>query len=254
MIVYETSTSFVMTEQHDHALLSKSFANHWKEDLFIFCEKKEDALLAIAQHDRAWIDIDTTPLWNDKLLQPYSFIDFPESIKLTFYKKGISEIQNCSLYAALICSIHYVNFFSGIVADHKITNFINHEYKRQKNIRSIIDCEDNEIKFHYDLLKFCDSLSLFVCMQEAGVTGKEVHKWFKQGIKQPFSFLEGDKFHVVWNNENEISVKPFPFKGDFLVEIPIRVVRKKYINEFGIIESFEQTPIKYRRVKICDGR
>lgn len=252
MIVYETATSFVMTEQHEHALLSETFAKHWKDELSIYNEKKEDALFAIAQHDRSWIDMDSSPVWNDKSSQPYSFIDFPESIKLSFYTKGLNEIQNSSLYAALICSIHYVNFFDDLEADLRITNFLNHEHQRQKYIKSTIQCDDNGIKFYYDLLKLCDSLSLFVCMQEAGATGNKIHKWFQQGITQPFSFLPENKFQVVWHNQNEISVKSFPFQKDFIVRIPMRFVLKKHIQELGIIEAFAKTPISIRQVRVLD--
>ncbi|WP_226665524.1 DUF3891 family protein [Metabacillus litoralis] len=253
MIVYETPSSFVMTEQHEHALLSNSFAKNWKEEFFLFSEKKEDVYLAIAQHDRAWIEMDASPIWNERYSRPYSFIDFPESLKLTCYTKGINEVQKYSLYAGLICSIHYTNFFNNINEDYQISCFVKDEKNRQKELRKKIICHDDEILFHYNLLKFCDSFSLFVCMQENGVTGNQVHEWFQQGIKQPFSFFERDRFLVEWNSKKEIRIDPFPFKSDFTVEIPMKKILKKDIADYGILEAYKMTKMNIRQVQICSG-
>ncbi|KKI91965.1 hypothetical protein WQ54_11770 [Bacillus sp. SA1-12] len=252
MIVYEDKTSFFMTEQHEHALLAECFAQNWKDEYFFGDENKEAVLFAIAQHDRSWLDVDVSPVWNDKVNKPYTFIDFPHSIKLSFYEKGIDEIEEKNAYSALLSSIHYTRFFDGMNLDKRMTSFLNKEVDRQKRLLAALHLKENDknVSFHYHLLKFCDHLSLFVCMQEAGTVEEKVHSWFKKGIVQPFSFFKEDMFNVKWKNEVEISLQPFPFRREFEVSIPMREVSKVLLKKNGILEAFHQTPAHERRVTI----
>jgi hypothetical protein len=253
MIVYEDENAFIMTEQHEHALLSEGFALNWKEELFPGSNKKESVLYAIAQHDRSWIDVDESPIWNDHTNEPYTFIDFPISLKLHFYRKGIDEIEKQNPYAALLCSIHYSRFFEGIIDDKRIISYLNEEHLRQKRLSISLNLneeEDKDLLFHFHLLKFCDNISLFVCMQEAGVADKDLHNWFKKGIFQPFSFFTESTFNVEWKSVREILVNPFPFKREFELSIPLRRVAKAHVKEKGILHAFHDTPIQIRTVKI----
>lgn len=252
MVVYEEDDSFVMTEQHAHAILSEDFAQNWKVELFLDKDKRDSVLYAIAQHDRSWINLDESPIWNDNTNEPYTFNDFPISIKLDFYRKGLNEIEEQNLYAALLCSIHYTGFFPGEIDDNRIIEFIQAEQRRQKRLLKILDVNeaDKNFIFHYNLLKFCDNISLFVCMQEAGATGLSLHNWFKKGLAQPFSFYHEDTFKVEWKSEEKIIVHPYPFKGEFEVEIPLRKVQKAHIKEKGILGAFHDTRVQSRTVKI----
>jgi hypothetical protein len=255
MVIYEDFTSFIMTDQHQHGLLSEGFARNWNENNFLGLEKKESVLYAIAQHDRAWIDIDESPIWNDKSGAPYSFHDYPIPIKLQFYRKGIDEIEDQNQYAALLCSVHYTNFFMGMAEDHHISRYLEDEKKRQTRLFDILNIKqtDMEMDFHYQLLKFCDNLSLFVCMQEAGALDYEVHEWFKNGIKQPFEFFPEKNFQVKWSSRHEIIINPFPFNDDFEISVPIRKVPKNLISKYGIEDAYHKTPIHFRTVKIKEN-
>ncbi|MGM0873831.1 MAG: DUF3891 family protein [Bacillota bacterium] len=252
MIVYEDNASFIMTEQHEHAMLSEGFAQHWKDTLFHGVDMRDSVLYAIAQHDRSWIDVDESPIWNDETNKPFTFIDFPISMKLHFYRIGIDEIEEQNPYAALLCSIHYTRFFSGITDENRIFEYVNKEHSRQKRLLNALNLveTDNNLVFHYNLLKFCDNISLFVCMQEAGAVYESMHNWFKNGLAQPFSFFTERNFNVVWKSEKEIIVKPFPFSGEFELSIHLRKVPKVLVKKHGILEAFHKTPIHSRTVKI----
>lgn len=255
MIVYEDKTSFVMTEQHEHALLSEGFAQHWNKEQFLGIDKRDSVLYAIAQHDRAWIDVDESPLWNDEAQVPFTFVDFPISLKLNFYKKGIDEIEEKNLYAALLCSIHYTQFFKELTNDKRIILFVNKELSRQKRLLNRLNLyeTDKNLVFHYNLLKFCDNISLFVCMQEAGANGDKVHNWFEKGLIQPFSFFKEFAFQAVWKSEKEIMVNPFPFTEEFTLSIPLRHVPKDLVKKQGILKAFHHAPIENRTVKIISN-
>lgn len=129
---------------------------------FLGEEWKEDVLYSIKEHDRAWIDLDHTPLWNDELQRPYSFIDYPSLIKLTYYRQGIDKVGRQSPYAGLLCSLHFASF-----------------YEAQKNVQ-----------FHFKLLQQCDHLSIYLCMQEPGINKAQEISWYRNGFPQLFSHLK----------------------------------------------------------------
>lgn len=246
-IIYELDTAFVMTKQHDHAILANLIAEQWKEDYPL----KKEVLFAIEQHDRAWMDIDWSPIWNDVASAPYSFIDYPLSIKLPFYVKGINEVEEVSTYAALLCSTHYTKFFHDGGMNHDlIYGFVQEERQRQRTLlqklKETNKFDEKAFEYHYKLLKFCDTLSLFICMQEAGVKGEQLHIWFRKGIEQP----DKSKCQTTWINKNTIEIDPFPFYKSFDVAIPMRVVSKERIKKIGIIEAFLQASPIIRYVKI----
>lgn len=240
-----------MTEQHDHAILSENIANYWREDLYLNFEKKTSVQFAISQHDCAWVDVDEAPIWNDKIKKPYTFIDYPISLKLHFYKKGIDKIQGKGKYAALLCSMHYVSFFEGITNDPRIGDFMDKEKWRQKQILQKLHLKiDKNIIFHYQLLRFCDSILLFLCMHKAGIDIKSLPNWFEKGIVQPFHFFNESYFQMKWLDNRRITIDPFPFSMEFEVSIPTREVTKTLVEKLGILDAFHKTPKRQRNVLI----
>ncbi|WP_185806940.1 DUF3891 family protein [Bacillus sp. HMF5848] len=254
MILYETDTSYVMTEQHLHALVSGDIAKHWDDQLFEGIANKTDVIFAISEHDRGWIEVDASPLWHDTKQMPYTFQDFPLSIKLIFYKKGIDEVQEKSAYAALLCSLHYSSFFKGMHDGERITQFVETEQKRQKKIIEHLKLHTSqkrdELSFHYKLLQFCDDMSLFISIQEPGVSKQDVFPWFRNGFKQEFKTLENQTINAQWLNREIIILTPFPFKEEFEVSLPIKIVRKSEVLEKGILLAYRETPYSYRQVCI----
>ncbi|MDT2191313.1 DUF3891 family protein [Paenibacillus larvae] len=108
MIVYEREHDFVMTRQDDHARLAGMWIPYWKR---FYGDRREEMHLSVTEHDRGWIDLDETPLWNDAEDKPYTFIDTPVLLRLAFYTKGLDKVQSKSPYAALINSLHFTSFF-----------------------------------------------------------------------------------------------------------------------------------------------
>ncbi|TLS37894.1 DUF3891 family protein [Pseudalkalibacillus caeni] len=251
MIVYEREDDFVMTKQHDHALLSGEIAADWDSKWFLAPSERKSVEYGIKQHDRGWIGLDDIPFWNDKHHAPYSFMDFPLLPKLTFYKKGIDEVQEEDVYAALLCSMHYISFFNGVKNKHAI-EFVKEEKKRQSWIKSnlqINSLKEDFLTFHFQLLQFCDDLSLYICFQEPGVGKKDELTWYKDGFPQSFFFLKNnERIKATWLNESKIRLDPFPLQQEITVSVPLRVVPKEKIKEMGIAAAFSQTPIQTRTV------
>lgn len=255
MIAYEREHEFVMVTQHHHALASGELANRWKDKYFIGKEKRKEVIWSISQHDRGWINLDDTPFWNDASGKPYTFIDFPLVPKLSFYRKGVDEVEARSLYGGLLCSMHYVSFLQGsseeatlaYVQDEKIRQY----YLKEK--LGIGEEEQAELDFHFELLQFCDNLSLYMCLQEPGVTKEQEVGWYKKGFPQRFAFSGEKKIIARWLDRGTACLFPFPFEEACEVSIPLKEVSKAEIQQVGLAQAYQKTPWKTRDIVFVSG-
>ncbi|MFC7395389.1 DUF3891 family protein [Scopulibacillus cellulosilyticus] len=244
MIVRERSKDFVLIQQDDHARISGDFARLWRDDYFIGNDRRKEVETAVAEHDRGWIAPDSEPFIDDKTGKPYSFSDFPLNTKLVLYKHGINETEAANSYAGLLSSYHYMKFIEGEnTSEAKV--FVHMEKERQKRIiRKTSHFNKDIFLFHYDLLKLCDNLSLYLCLNEPGVLKSEEHPWFQKGIPVPktFNFIEVETFDVSWLDKKTVLLSPFPFTDKFTVLLKYKCVEKEEIKNHGLIEAYQRSP------------
>ncbi|WP_175987160.1 DUF3891 family protein [Bacillus sp. Marseille-Q1617] len=240
MIIRQTQDSFIMIRQHDHAFLSGEIIKHFNTGLLKSDQHFEEMIYAGYQHDRSWIGLDDTPIWNDQDGIPYTFSDYPLLPKMAFYRIGLEEIERVSPYAALLCSMHFYSFFTKSKKTDCIA-FMNEETKRQARLKKLFPRLDEELlQQHFRLLQFSDDMSLYMCLNEPGVTKEDEHPWFRDGFKNTEWFNGGDRLlNGEWLNDKEIRVDRFPFNEDFLLTLTFKVVSKTAIHEMGIAAAYE---------------
>lgn len=251
MIVLEREKSYVMFTQDDHAQVSKQIAKHCRDEFYYHSNYMEEVILAIQEHDRGWIVPDKSPLWNDTLEEPFSFIDYPTDLKISFYEKGLNEVEEMSKYACLLCSLHYSSFVQD-AEEPAVKEFWNIEKRRQDRLLRDLAITGNEEKketlmYHLDLLKFSDFLSLFICLHEPGNNSKK-HPFFQNGFPQMFLFVTGEPIIASWENEEIISLSFSPLKSELVVKLPYREVMKEQIQRDGFLQAFRDTPVSKRKV------
>lgn len=217
MIVRERPDSFVLFEQHDHALVSGEFARYWADEI----HPRESTVYAIASHDVAWRIPDSSVRWNGESGRPYSFVDYPPEPKLRAYRAGIDLLEFWDPYAACLCSMHYETLtraFGGGAEPE--TSFVGFEVRRQEKLRAGMSGEETRnLDRNLGLLKLCDGLSLFVCLNEPGST--------ERPPPYPGGFgFDGEKFEPVWEDERTLKLRPNPFSEPFDFSIPYRVFAK----------------------------
>src|SRR5215213_6457845 len=130
MIVRERPDSFLLFEQHEHALIAGEFALRWRERPRPF----ESTLCAIANHDLAWREPDRELLWNREKERPYSFVDYPLDLKLPAQKRGIDTVEAHDPYAGCLCSMHYARFLLGSERPEEV-EFREGELRRQARLK-----------------------------------------------------------------------------------------------------------------------
>ncbi len=249
MIIRESENSFIMVAQHDHASLSGQIAAHFKKEFFIEEVFFDDVVLAVQEHDRSWIGLDDTPLWNDRRLEPISFMDYPKIPKLTFYSAGLDETEIMNPYAALLCSLHYTSFYAHS-QDKEITQFLNNERERQSRIMATVPhISEKTISYHFRLLQLCDDLSLYVCLNEPGVSKEEEHKWYRKGFKNSEIFSVNHEFiKAEWKSKQHVSIHDFPFEQDFQAQIAIKHILKSERDKEGVEQAYHQAELNIQPI------
>lgn len=240
MIVYEREHDFVMTRQDDHARLAGMWIPYWKR---FYGGRRDDMHLCVTEHDRSWIGLDQTPLWNDAENKPYTFIDTPVLLRLVFYTKGLDEVQSMSPYAALINSLHYTSFFPSSVLEKGIKTgeippqakeWVDAEHQRQKEIKEKLGLTDEtseyEIKQHLALFKCCDNLSLFICMHDPG-TARRLKLFAGTGVT----------FMAEWQDSLRLQLDPYVLDRELECDIELKAVPKELIRQEGIACAYAKT-------------
>ncbi len=250
MIVREESDNFVFMNQHDHAYIAGELLTHFKKE-FITLEHYESFKFAVHQHDRAWIIPDSQPLMNDATKQPYTFLDYPERLKLHFYKLGIEQVDRANSYAAILCSMHYASSYEH-TSNEVAIQFYEGERTRQKHLMNKLKIpHDMLLNYQLRILQFCDQLSLYLCMNKPGASKKEEIETFKKGFHDSGFFHKNGKTDIVASYLDSETVKfnSSPFENDFEVMLQFKKIPKKLIEDVGLeaayqVEDFHDHPIK----------
>lgn len=241
MIVRETEHAFIMTHQHEHARLSGDIAKRFHAHLFLDETRIAEALHAVYEHDRGWIAMDDTPIWNDGHSAPFTFMDYPLLPKLLCYRQGIDEVEEGHDYAALLCSLHYSTF--EVIQTSRlpeVVRFHDHETARQDRIRARLAPLDEEvIQRQLRILKLCDGLSLYVCLNEPGAAKENEHPWYKDGFA--VTLVPGERYSANWLNEHDIRVAPSLFEQAFTATLAQKQVSKARIQRVGLHAAYQET-------------
>lgn len=258
MICREQDGAFVMVKQHDHGILAGELAIWFKEQHVPEEGRRDEVLWAVANHDRGWIDLDETPFWNDAEQAPYSFIDFPVVPKLTFYKRGLDEIEAHTPYGALLCSLHFERLIKISGLDYpELTLYQEHEEERRSRIHRELEGSKpiGEDELYYDarLLEFCDDLSLYMALNEPGSPKSEEHAWWREGFSgsEDFGFTSGRVITAEWKDKSTLLLEPFPFTSTFEISFMQKRVQKSDIAEKGIARAYSEIPEEECRIVLA---
>jgi hypothetical protein len=210
VIVREKPDSFVLVKQHDHALAAGEFARHWAKRP----RPLEPTLYAIAHHDVAWQGPDASVRWNEETGRPYSFAEYPTEEKVRAYAGGLEWLEERDRYAACLCSMHYETLLRRFGSSEAEAEFAEAESRRQERLRAGMSGEELEnLEHNLGLLRLCDGLSLYVCLNEPG--DGEYPSPYPEGFE-----LAGERFEPVWEDRHALRLEPNPFSEPFGLSIP----------------------------------
>jgi hypothetical protein len=210
VIVREKPDSYVLIKQHDHALAAGELAKHWARRP----RPLESTLYAVAHHDVAWQGPDARVRWSEETGRPYSFADYPPEPKVRAYADGLDWLEERDPYAACLCSMHYETLVRRFGSSEAEERFADAESRRQEKLRAGIPEEELEnLEYNLRLLRLCDGLSLFVCLNEPGSDD------YPPPYPEGFEFY-GGRFRPIWEDRGSLRLDPNPFSGAFDLSIP----------------------------------
>ena len=230
MIVREWPDSFLLFEQHEHALIAGEFALRWRQRPRPF----ESTLYAVANHDLAWRELDREVLWNEEEDRPYSFMDYPLDLKLPAQRKGIDSVEDHDPYAGCLCSMHYARFLLDSERPDEV-EFREGELERQGRLEERMSAEVLEnLERNFRFLRLCDGLSLFLCLNEP--SGEDGPPPYPGGFE-----FEGTRFRPLWEDGQALRLDPNPFSEAFVIEIPYRTIGRDRRHRGGDILELRVT-------------
>lgn len=142
-------------------------------------------------------------------------MDCPSSLRFVFYTLGLNEIEHTNPYGAILCSKHFISFPLN-QEDDEMIKFYKQELDRQKKFLKTLTTEQYDMfDIHYKLLKFCDELSLYACMNEPGVKKEKEIDLFKEGFEgtETFNKNTNERLKAEWLDKETIRIIPFPLKA-----------------------------------------
>lgn len=259
MIFVEGEQEFVMVTQDDHARVSGQIAQALPNAWFASEKDRREVVFAVQEHDRGWIDLDHTPIWNDGKQVPFSFMDYPLRPKLAFYKKGVDEVEAESGLAALLCSRYYVSFFTEgeMQQPEEALRYVEEERKRQQRILNELGLETEQerktLDLYYLMMQFCDNASLYLCLNHPGARKDEEFPWYRQGFKQRFGSLNHEIIMPEWLSKDEVRLTPFPLSEEITVQLKVKRVNKAKIKQMGLAHAYAQTGIETRKIQFVQN-
>ncbi|SDI27755.1 DUF3891 family protein [Natribacillus halophilus] len=240
MIIRNEEKHWVCIHQDEHARLSAELYNNWGDARIRDKAWAQTLHTAIAEHDRAWIPLDTHPLWNESDGRPFDFTNYPEAEKIEAYRTGIEETELINEKAGLLVSRHLHSFFDSI-ATAAAEKFQKSEEKRWDRLRG-----RGETAYEQEalpILKMCDELSLFACMNRPGAVKEDEVPWFRDGFSLSFAFLDHRTVVPAWKNDREIDLTPSPLSAEVRFPLKQRLVLKETVQEKGWLQAYLETPV-----------
>ncbi len=245
MIIRKQNDSFIMIEQHHHAHISKEIITHWKGHFLNNDSMVNSVLYAIQMHDYGWDFFDKQPFWNDKINEPYSFINFPIIPKTVLYTEGVNKVEQKDPYAAALCSAHYIDFMKNDETDDVLL-YLNHERNRIKRILKQYPHIKSEVFWqHLALLKFADNISLYVCLNEPGTSPDNQHYFFKNGIPISIQTIKSNLIDAKWISKDTIVLTGLPQVPSFSVSLKQKRLPKQDIFKKGLVDLYQTTSYEH---------
>jgi hypothetical protein len=246
VIVREREGAYVLITQHDHAMLSGWLAVLWgNRAVPAPAEPAGPLCLAAALHDVGWTGLDRRPAWNEAEGRPYSFEDLPYDAKLPGRRAGVDRVEAEDAYAALLCSKHYPGLFpSGMRGRPDVAAFVAAEEARQRRLAAALlaagrTAELDRVEEDLQLLRLWDEISLYVAMNEPGVSGEQEHPWFRHGFGWTAPAGDGSRlrFRARWLDSRRVALDPFPLREARAYALPYRLVSKEAIGRLGFQQA-----------------
>jgi uncharacterized protein DUF3891 len=213
MIVNYSEKGWEVITQRAHGIVAAQLAFNWR--VADRPERWVETLLAIAEHDDAENELDGEMLITEAG-GPLNFA--MKKFELPHCRKLASLTITKSQYVSLLISMHMEFLYGKDKSDSlEAQNFLLEQQTLQATWRKQLGIDKHEALRIYNLLEWCDALSLLICKGEM------------QPEKRTIEISSGPddrRYHLVQLSDDTLSVEPWPFEvSRFIVRYDTRLIK-----------------------------
>lgn len=157
MLIRDDGKSWTAIGQPAHAWLAAQVARHWVP------APPEEVILAVEQHDIAWIDSDRHPPLDAEAGRAAAFFEAPAGLRLEIWREAALRLVEQSPYAALLVSLHATNIHTRYGPPEDAKALLSRQREIQDNLLTRTGAERAAADREADLLFALDALSLTLC-------------------------------------------------------------------------------------------
>jgi hypothetical protein len=234
MIVNLTNAGWQIIYQQAHALLAAQLAWHWEP--FGPTDRWVSILAAIAQHD------DEQPTWDGHygLTPAGAPADFTlQEFSLEQARGVMKAARFQGRWRSLLTSMHMSTLYEGLRGQQPSTDaFLDEQLASQKKWRQELKVSKKEAQQAYDLMHWCDRLSLILCRQELPEMNRAL---------EIYTGADGRRYDVVRPTaDGPVTVTPWPFREKhFAVSVEASTLSQlQFQNDAELAAALREAPIE----------
>lgn len=208
MIVRLTESSQLLITQPDHAALSARIMREWRAGGFPDAPRRSDILLAIAEHDNGWREVDAAPVMDETTGRIHDFVTAPDAIKRELWPRGVDRLAGTP-YAAALVAQHAVHVYRHKRGEPEWAPFFTQmEGLRDRFLHIAAPIAMDDLLRDYVFVRIGDLASLTFC-----------NGWTEQQVD--------DVGYAIRCDGTRLTISPDPFEGR---QIAIEVTARELAN------------------------
>ncbi|KAA9333196.1 DUF3891 family protein [Hymenobacter busanensis] len=237
MIVNPTPAGWQIIYQQAHALLAAQLLYQWPA--FLPTDQWVGLLAAVAQHD------DGQRRWDGRyaLTPAGAPADFTmKAFSLDQAQEVMRQAKFQGRWRSLLTSMHLSFLYEELRGQQKpIDAFLDEQRSAQQRWRRELKVLKADAQRAYDLLQWCDRLSLILCRHEL----PEMERALEISTGP-----DGRRYHVAQRTADQaVTVTPWPFAAEqFEVSVEASVLRQlQFAHDDELREALRQAPVETLR-------
>jgi hypothetical protein len=271
MIRRDVTGGFVLIGQHNHSLLAGELARRVGNGLFAMPSPFEPVVLAIAEHDRGWVQADHRPGLNAQG-QPAHVFEGDVQTALGAWESSVNMVLAQDKYAGLLVSLHTMALANIVAAREseatddvarqkafRIRRFVHRQIEVQEELRKDLAMridlplrgglaeegrapDEDLLRANFFLLEFLDQLSLNLCFDRL------VFQRFEMLYPRPGEGAMSARFQR--DARGIFRIDPWPFNCERMeLEIPARkIAAGTYASADALHEACDRAEPRFIRV------
>jgi len=194
MIVRPADSSLILITQPDHAALAARVMRQWRTNGLPDSPRRSSILLAIAEHDNGWREVDSAPVVDAGANRILDFVSAPDHVRRGVWPRGVARLADTP-YAAALVAQHAIHIYRRYRTDSEWTPFFAEmEAARDRHLDAAAPLGLDDLLADYLFVRMGDLASLTFC----------------NGWTEP----QADEFgHAIRFDGERLVVTPDPFVG-----------------------------------------